>query len=46
MAESEKSSVCRIRRRLQLPCRNCVYFEQPICKKTYKERKKKRNEST
>lgn len=42
----EKRSICYLRRRMKMPCKDCIYFEQPICRKTFKAKEKKEHEST
>lgn len=37
-----KISVCRTRHILRLPCKNCIYYETELCRKTYKAKEKKK----
>lgn len=45
MNKKEKDSICRVRHRAGMNCRDCVCYQTEWCKKTLKE-KEKRNEST
>lgn len=43
MSSEDKRSVCMVRQRLMLTCKNCIYFDK--CKDKYKSRSKREKEN-